>query len=111
MAQALSLTTTHPLLSQKTGYSPKPDNKVIAPCLVSFPSPKKPLQRVGRVRAQASDDNKDNSVDVHVSKGDQGTAVERKPRRGAMDISPFGKFAILSLPFGFRLCLLLWLYL
>nr|ABX60218.1 heat shock protein [Ammopiptanthus mongolicus] len=92
MAQAMSLTTTCPLLSQKAGYSAKLDNKVIAPCLVSFPSPKRSLARVGRVRAQASGDNKDNSVDVHVTKGegDQGKAVEKKPRKAAMDISPFG---------------------
>lgn len=50
------------------------------------------------MRAQASGDNKDNSVEVqHVSKGDQGTAVEKKPRRTAMDISPFGKYLPLTL--------------
>ncbi|GAU43659.1 hypothetical protein TSUD_302220 [Trifolium subterraneum] len=56
-----------------------------------------PRLGLGRVRAQAGGDNKDNSVEVqHVNKndqgGDQGTAVERKPRRGSsIDISPFGK--------------------
>ncbi|WJX34353.1 Small heat shock protein, chloroplastic [Trifolium repens] len=51
-----------------------------------------PRLGLGRVRAQANDDNKDNSVEVqHVNKDNQGTAVERKPRRGSsIDISPFG---------------------
>ncbi|XP_020228510.1 small heat shock protein, chloroplastic [Cajanus cajan] len=85
MAQALS--TSSPLLPQKTGYSVKQRNNAIAPCMASFPSRKE----FPRVRAQASADNKDNSVEVqHVKKGDQGTAVERKPRRAALDISPFG---------------------
>ncbi|XP_027339137.1 small heat shock protein, chloroplastic [Abrus precatorius] len=88
MAQALS--TSSPLLSPKTGYSVKPQNNVVAPCIASF-SCRKQLPRVARVRAQASGDNKDNSLEVqHVNKGEQGTAVERKPRRFAMDISPFG---------------------
>ncbi|TKY74029.1 Small heat shock protein [Spatholobus suberectus] len=88
MAQALS--TSSLLLLQKTGYPVKTQNNVIVPCMVSFPS-RKELPRLGRVRAQASGDNKDNSVEVqHVNKGDQGTAVERKPRRAALDISPFG---------------------
>lgn len=90
MAQALS--TSSPLLSQKTGYSVLPQKNAIAPCMVSFPRMKE-VARVGRVRAQASGDNKDNSVEVqHVNKGDQhqGTAVEKKPRRTALDISPFG---------------------
>ncbi|KAH1112760.1 hypothetical protein GLYMA_04G229800v4 [Glycine max] len=88
MAQALS--TSSLLLSQKTGSYVKPQNNVIVACMASFPS-RKEFPRLGRVRAQASGDNKDNSVEVqHVSKGDQGTAVEKKPRRTAMDISPFG---------------------
>ncbi|XP_061340433.1 small heat shock protein, chloroplastic [Gastrolobium bilobum] len=88
MAQALSLSTTSPLLYQKGGSSAKPHN-AIAPCLVSFPS-RRQLPRLETVRAQANGDNKDNSVEVHVNKGEQGTAVERKPRRVAMDMSPFG---------------------
>lgn len=93
MAQALS--TSSLLLSQKTGSYVKPQNSVIVPCMASFPS-RKEFPRLGRVRAQASGDNKDNSVEVqHVNKGDHGTAVEKKPRRTSMDISPFGKFPIL----------------
>ncbi|KAG5019261.1 hypothetical protein AAZX31_06G129100 [Glycine max] len=88
MAQALS--TSLALLSQKTGYSVNPQNNAIAPCMASFPS-RKEFPRLVRVRAQASGDNKDNSVEVqHVNKGDHGTAVEKKPRRTSMDISPFG---------------------
>ncbi|KAJ1382017.1 HSP20-like chaperone [Sesbania bispinosa] len=86
MAQALWLSTTSPLLSQKAGYSVKTQSNAIAPFKASFPS----RRQLPRVRAQATGDNKDNSVEVHVNKGDQGTAVERKPRRVAMDISPFG---------------------
>ncbi|KAG8390448.1 hypothetical protein BUALT_Bualt01G0084400 [Buddleja alternifolia] len=46
------------------------------------------------VRAQNSGENKDTAVDVHrVSGGaDKGAAVERRPRRLALDISPFGKY-------------------
>ncbi|CAL0319555.1 unnamed protein product [Lupinus luteus] len=88
MAQALSLTTASPMLSQKAGYSTKPCNKVvISPCLAFFPTSKRSLPKV---RAQANGDNKDNSVDVHVSKGEQGTSAERKQRRTATEISPFG---------------------
>lgn len=46
------------------------------------------MPRVGMLRAQASDENKDTSVDVHVNQG--GTSVEKRPRRMAMDVSPFG---------------------
>ncbi|RDX71927.1 Small heat shock protein, chloroplastic, partial [Mucuna pruriens] len=88
MAQALS--TSSPLLSQKTGYSVKTQNNVIAPCMASFPS-RKELPRLPRVRAQASAGNKDNSVQIqHVNNGDQGTALRRNPRTAAFDISPFG---------------------
>jgi HSP20 family protein len=95
MAQAVSLSTTvSPLLSQKTGYSAKTHNNTIAPCMATFRSQRQfPRLGLGRVRAQANGDNKDNSVEVqHVNKDNQGTAVERKPRRGSsIDISPFGK--------------------
>lgn len=103
MAQAVSLsTTTSPMLSPKAGYSAETRNKTTAPCMASFPLRRQlPKLGLGRVRAQAqaSGDNKDNSVEVqHVNKGDQGhgSAVERKPRRGSMDmISPFGEFSSL----------------
>ncbi|OIV96938.1 hypothetical protein TanjilG_00520 [Lupinus angustifolius] len=88
MAQALSLTTASPMLSQKTVYFTKPcKNVVISPSFAFFPTSKRVLPKV---RAQANSDNKDNSVDVHVSKREQGTSVERKPRRAATEISPFG---------------------
>ena len=93
MAQTLS--TSSLLLSPKTGYSVKPKNNVVTPCMACFPS-RKELPRIQRMRVQASGDNKDHSVEVqHVNKGDQTTAVERKPRRTALDISPFGKITIL----------------
>lgn len=52
----------------------------------------------GRTRplttASASQDNRDNSVDVQVSQNggnnQQGNAVQRRPRRAGFDISPFG---------------------
>lgn len=96
MAQALSLQTVSPLLSPNAGHSAKTHKNVIAPYMASFP-PRRQLPKlgIGKVKAQASgNDNKDNSVEVHVNKGDQGTAVEKKPRSVAMDISPFGKFTI-----------------
>lgn len=44
------------------------------------------------MRAQAGGDNKDTSVDLQVmNQGNQGMAVERRPRRLAVDVSPFGK--------------------
>ncbi|XP_050877615.1 small heat shock protein, chloroplastic-like [Lathyrus oleraceus] len=91
MAQALSLSTiASPILSQK----PCNSLKNTPPCMTTFPL-KRQLPRLGlrNVRAQAGGDgdNKDNSVEVHrVNKDDQGTAVERKPRRSSIDISPFG---------------------
>lgn len=97
MAQAVSLSTTSsPLLLQKTGYPVKSHNNAGATFMASFPSMRR-FPRLGSVRAQANNggDNKDNSVEVHVNKGDQGTAVERKSRRAAMDIAPFGKLATL----------------
>ncbi|CAI8598587.1 unnamed protein product [Vicia faba] len=89
MAQAVSLSTiASPILSQKPANSVK-----TPPYMASFPS-RRQLPRLGlrNVRAQAGGgDNKDNSVEVHrVNKDDQGTSVERKPRRSSMDISPFG---------------------
>ncbi|KAM0858704.1 hypothetical protein ACQ4PT_047661 [Festuca glaucescens] len=52
----------------------------------------------GRTRplatASASQDNRDNSIDVQVSQNggnnQQGNAVQRRPRRAGFDISPFG---------------------
>ncbi|XP_054799934.1 small heat shock protein, chloroplastic-like [Prosopis cineraria] len=87
-AQSVSLSSCSPLVSHRAGPS------FIKPLLANFPSTaKKPLPRLGTVRVQASHDNKDTSVDVHFNKDNQGqqqTSVERRPRRMAMDISPFG---------------------
>ncbi|XP_058781424.1 small heat shock protein, chloroplastic-like [Vicia villosa] len=91
MAQAVSLSTiASPMLSQK----PCNSVKSTLPCMASFPLSKQlPRPGLKNMRAQAGGggDNKDNSVEVHrLNKEDQQTAVERKPRRSAIDISPFG---------------------
>lgn len=63
----------------------------MAPCSVTLPATsRKGAYRLQAVRAQAGGENKDTSVDVHVNSGNQGTQVERRPRRTALDISPFG---------------------
>ncbi|KAL0382479.1 UNVERIFIED_CONTAM: Small heat shock protein, chloroplastic [Sesamum calycinum] len=63
-----------------------------APSSVFFPNVRRPPSLV---RAQASGESKDTAVDVHhVSGGNQGTAVERRPRRLAVDVSPFGKYFV-----------------
>ena len=50
------------------------------------------------MRAEATGENKDASLDVQVHQGNKGaTAVERQPRRLALDISPFGKCILASL--------------
>ncbi|XP_028806721.1 small heat shock protein, chloroplastic [Neltuma alba] len=87
-AQAVSFSSWSPLVSHGAGPS------ATKPCLANFPmTTKKPLRRFGVVRAQASDENKDTSLDVHFNKdnrGQQQTSMERRPRRMAMDVSPFG---------------------
>ncbi|KAI9110842.1 hypothetical protein K1719_018280 [Acacia pycnantha] len=88
-AQAVSWSSCSPLVSHRAGPSSG------KPCLANFPTTmKKPLSRLGVVRAQASDhDNKDTSLNVDFNKGNRGqqqTSVERRPRRMAMDVSPFG---------------------
>ncbi|EEF30326.1 heat shock protein, putative [Ricinus communis] len=94
-SSALCWSTT-PLMSRKAMATIKP----MAPCSVSFPQRGLNIGRPSRlcpVRAQAAGDNKNASVDVHVNQGNQGTAVERKPRRQlAVDISPFGFMDSLS---------------
>ncbi|XP_022734027.1 small heat shock protein, chloroplastic-like [Durio zibethinus] len=70
--------------------------KVIMPFSVCFPSKNSCSSRLSIVRAQAAGDNKDTSVDVHVNKDNQGTAVEKRPKRLAVDISPFGLLDSLS---------------
>ncbi|PIN22921.1 Molecular chaperone (small heat-shock protein Hsp26/Hsp42) [Handroanthus impetiginosus] len=74
----------------------------VAPTSVFFPSVCNVRRRApsSLVRAQAGGENKDTAVDVHVSGGQaggsQGSAVERRPRRLAMDVSPFGLLDSLS---------------
>lgn len=90
----MSLPTCSPLLVSKASV-PQNGNSRIAPCLATFP---KRWYRLPVVRAQGGggrggDGGKDTSVDVHVDQGsnNQGSrAVEKRPRRLAVDISPFG---------------------
>ncbi|KAF2299494.1 hypothetical protein GH714_032241 [Hevea brasiliensis] len=76
--------------------SKKPANistKGMAPCSLSFQRRGSNMGRPARlclVRAQAGE-NKDTSVDVQVSnQGNQGLAVDKRPRTLAVDVSPFG---------------------
>ncbi|XVE58283.1 hypothetical protein DITRI_Ditri04bG0157900 [Diplodiscus trichospermus] len=69
--------------------------KATVPFSVYFPSKNHCSSRLS-TRAQAAEDNKDTSVEVHQNKDNQGTAVEKRPRRLAMDISPFGLLDTLS---------------
>lgn len=102
MASSTLSWSSAPLLSSKGEVVPS--TKRITPCSVSFPSrggfgksTTKP-SRLALVRAEAAGDHKDTSVDVHVNQqgNNQGTAVERKPRKLAVDISPFGLLDPLS---------------
>ncbi|XP_060963572.1 small heat shock protein, chloroplastic-like [Cannabis sativa] len=64
------------------------NSTIVAPCLATFPSRK---SRVPAARAQASGDGQDTAVDVHVNQGSTtNQAVEKRPRKLAMDVSPFG---------------------
>ncbi|GMJ00503.1 heat shock protein 21 [Hibiscus trionum] len=97
MASTLSCSSS-PLVSSRANlpYS----TKAIMPCSVSLPTKNSYNSRLSAVRAQATtgDHNKDTSLDVHVNKDNkgQGTAVEKRPKRLAMDISPFGLLDPLS---------------
>ncbi|KAK5777862.1 small heat shock protein, chloroplastic-like [Gossypium arboreum] len=82
-------------------FSPLVLNKANLPCstnaikpfTVSFLSKNSCNSRLSVVRAEATrDHNRDTSVDVHVSKDNKGQerAVEKRPKRLAMDVSPFG---------------------
>ncbi|KAL2540303.1 25.3 kDa heat shock protein [Abeliophyllum distichum] len=91
-----ALASSYSPLASNNAFSRQ--NKAVGPCSVFFPSAcnlvrkAAPPSRVSVVRAQATGDNKDSSVDIqhHSSSNNQGAAVERRPRRLAMDISPFG---------------------
>ncbi|CAN4085635.1 unnamed protein product [Withania somnifera] len=92
-----SSSSASPLVSNVTigGTYRTNNNKVAAPCFVSFPSASNMRKPASRLLAQATGENKDTAVDVHhVSSGqggnNQGTVVERRPRRMALDVSPFG---------------------
>ncbi|KAL6291726.1 small heat shock protein chloroplastic [Prunus yedoensis var. nudiflora] len=82
MSSTLALSSSSPLLSTKARSSIK--TYVTAPCSATFPSRQ---HRLPVVRAQAGGDGQ---LDVQVNQGNQGTEVERRPRRLAVDISPFG---------------------
>ncbi|XVF12753.1 hypothetical protein REPUB_Repub08aG0146600 [Reevesia pubescens] len=96
MASTLSWSSS-PLVSNRVNLPCS--TKAIMPFSVSFPSKNSRSSRLSSVRAQAAEDhNKDTSVEVHVNKDNQGqgTAVEKRPKRLAMDISPFGLLDPLS---------------
>ncbi|RVW89037.1 Small heat shock protein, chloroplastic [Vitis vinifera] len=74
-------------------HKPSPSKGLAgAPCSAFFPSSRHGgRSRLALVRAEATGENKDASLDVQVHQGNKGaTAVERQPRRLALDISPFG---------------------
>ncbi|KAJ6418878.1 hypothetical protein OIU84_002117 [Salix udensis] len=102
MASSTLSWSSAPLLSSKVGAVPS--TKPLTPRAVSFPSrggsgrsATKPT-RLALVRAEAGGDHKDTSVDVHVNQqgNNQGKAVERRPRKLAVDVSPFGLLDPLS---------------
>lgn len=74
----------------------------LRPCSVAFPVPKKPSlgsRLVVKAQQAGGAENKEggHQVDVQLQKSNnsnrnQSAAVERRPRRLAVDISPFGKF-------------------
>ncbi|KAK9204690.1 hypothetical protein WN943_014954 [Citrus x changshan-huyou] len=89
MAATLSISSSSPLVSREARTSIARRN--VAPCSVTLPATsRKGAYRLQAVRAQAGGENKDTSVDVHVNSGNQGTQAERRPRRTALDILPFG---------------------
>ncbi|XP_049393997.1 small heat shock protein, chloroplastic [Solanum stenotomum] len=89
---ACTTLTSSPLASNvSVGGTSRINKNVAAPCSVFIPSMRRPMTRLV---AQATGDNKDTSVDVHHKSAqggnNQGTAVERRPTRMALDVSPFG---------------------
>ena len=89
MASTLSWSSS-PLVSNRANLPCS--TKAVIPFSVSLPSKKSCSSRLSVLRAQAAGDNKDTAVDVHVNKDNQGTAVDKRPKRLAVDISPFGKY-------------------
>ncbi|XP_052490441.1 small heat shock protein, chloroplastic [Gossypium raimondii] len=95
MAASTLCCSSSPLVSDRA--KPSCSIKAVTPFSVSFPSKNPCISRLSLVRAQAAgDNNKDMSVDVHVNKDNQGTAVEKRPRGLAVDVSPFGLLDPLS---------------
>ncbi|MBA0796084.1 hypothetical protein Gohar_006882 [Gossypium harknessii] len=91
MAASTLCCSSSPLVSDRA--KPSCSIKAVRPFSVFFPSKNSCISRPSLVRAQAAgDNNKDTSVDVHVNKDNQGTAVEKRPRGLAVDVSPFGKY-------------------
>ncbi|KAL9666417.1 hypothetical protein QQ045_000748 [Rhodiola kirilowii] len=88
---ATSLTcSSSPLLSNKAQFL---NTKNVTPSSAFFPSvSSKKLSRLTAVRAQATEDNKqETSVDVKVHQGGQQNTMERaRPQRMAVEVSPFG---------------------
>ncbi|PON81195.1 Small heat shock protein HSP [Trema orientale] len=93
----MSLPTSSSSLSlNKAKLSNKLAKTGTASCLATFPS--RPF-RLPAVRAQAGGDGKDTAVDVHVNQGTNqasNKAVEKRPSRLAVDVSPFGLLDPLS---------------
>ncbi|XAR52155.1 hypothetical protein NMG60_11020078 [Bertholletia excelsa] len=91
MASTTVAGVSSPFVASRTGKS----LRAVVPCSAVFPSAcniRRPT-RLPEVRAQAAGENKDTAVDVQVSKQGsqhQGSAVERRPSRLAVDVSPFG---------------------
>lgn len=78
--------------------APASNNVVRTNSCVFLPSASN-VRRPAYVRAQATGNNKDSAVDVHhVSSNNQHAAVQSRPRRLAMDFSPFGRFLYLLSP-------------
>ncbi|ESQ54496.1 hypothetical protein EUTSA_v10026184mg [Eutrema salsugineum] len=87
MASTLSFSSA---LRSPLALSPSASSKSTSPLSVAFPR-----RNPGRIRAQ---DQKENSIDVvhQGQKGNQGSSVEKRPQRLAMDVSPFGLLDPLS---------------
>ncbi|KAJ4950895.1 hypothetical protein NE237_027727 [Protea cynaroides] len=80
-----------------TFLSSRTSKKVsVTPCSAFFPSSSGKTSRVSLVRAQATGENQESAVEVHQGDQKKGTAVERRPRRAATAISPFGLLDPLS---------------
>ncbi|KAK4835337.1 hypothetical protein QYF36_008494 [Acer negundo] len=105
MASLSTLSAASPLLSNKARWGANNNKLLVAPpCKVGFPARRSSRMPVLRAQAAAGDQhNKDGSagLDVHVTQGNQSgsetTSVEKtRPRRLAVDVSPFGLLDPLS---------------